>query len=991
MRFEKGAKTFISWEKHHVIMSGAAQQGFSNSTGRVEATRSRTGGRSTPPSVKKLLNHARRWLVGALTEEDRRYAAGLVRRLNEEFDALDFTDMPSLHRWRGSGATTRIFPTLNDYPNRTPKPLFLEDDVITYDLSRCYNKRFENMGAEEGRLLALRRLFIDPKKWLDEEARKKLRGVALVVFLRTVNATFPTEDALACLKNLKIFYTRFYGLCTPRKARRNDRSGGALHNIGLAARLQNTLYVVTKELEFRRGGGPNTVLMVQTDSITLRISDVKQHPVFGEHILTGSPTTYDDALAGVMSIPGVAEWKVEAKPFKAIMRGLAGKYAFLTTSVSACQDEQGWDEINFNIKTSPKNMLGDELKDAMQMNSRQARLAIMEAFEKGPSGFAEIVGKLPEKITRVNKHGKPYLVKPELRSLLAVFVPRTPAASSSSSSSSSSSAAGSRRGALDTAMLRAESLTKSTGDYHFTVALETNNRKRVYKTVTEEQRHQMCRGLPYHEVFTGFQRAFLDYDDETKELDPERVWSGSVSLRAFWKRHHGVDTVVHTHAMQCGSPIPGTPSFKRHIVFRVVDEASGCECVFADPKDIPDALGEELKKCVDVQPYAWKKCLRMPGSPGYGGKRAYRPCNSIGNLSVPSIYSNHCVCVSGNNTIVHGVSPKETPTSMGSDLFFPSETRAANLVFDMVRHMCPDHDVKVGSSSLDRGDPEAQTMWQRIGVKSNQGKLLDMTHFCEKLLVPVISGKKPQRKAITLKHKNGNNSWINFVFGLNEDVGSGYLRKVQFKVKGKQRKVLRNMLECELRFFHLHKIALVVFGASASASQWLNGYKATLAKERSLKFGLLSMDANGRRRKETCTLYEIRNAIRRRLRARRVRERVRLFKCKRSRGGASRGGLEKYQEDKTKYWTKNMEKIDASIDLGRVLGFVVSYCPTALANKVLEIETDHVTGAKPAWAANFYKYADLLRTSLAAKDDEAGVISAENNTNVLQHWVETVY
>jgi len=976
-------------------MSGSAQQGSSSSTGRVEVTSSRAGGRSTPPSVKKLLHHARRWLVGSLTEEDRSYAAGLVRRLNEEFDALDFTDMPSLQRWRGSGATTRIFPTLNDYPNRTPEPLFLEDDVITYDLSRCYNKRFENMGAEEGRLLALRRLFIDPKKWLDEEARKKLRGVALVVFLRTVNATFPTEDAQVRSKNLKIFYTRFYGLCTPRKARRNDRSGGTLHDIGLAARLQNTLYVVKKELEFRRGGDLNIVLMVQTDSITLRISAMKQHLVYGYNALAHklSPGhSYEEVLAGAMSIPGVAEWKVEAKPFKAIMRGLAGKYAFLTTSVSACQDEQGWDEINFNIKTSPKNMLSDELKDAVQMNSRQARLAIMEAFEKGPSGFAEIVGKLPEKITRVNKHGKSYMVKPELRSLLAVFVPRTAVASSSSSSSSSSSAAGSRRGALDTAMLRAEALTKSTGEHHFVVALETSNRKRLYKTVTEEQRRRMCIGMPYHEVFTGLQRAFLDYDDETKELDPEKIWSGCVSLRAFWKHHHGVDTVVTTHAMQCGSPIPGTPSFKRHIVFRVVDQASGHECVFADPKDIPDALGEELKKCVDVQPYAWKKCLRMPGSPGHGGKRDYRPCNSIGNLSVPSIYSNHCVCVSGNNTIVHGVSPKQTPTSVGSNLFFPSETRMANLVFDAVRQMCPDHDVKVGSSSLDAGDPEARTFWQRIGVKSNQGKLLDMTHFCEKLLVPVISGKKPQRKAITLKHKNGNNSWINFVFGLNEDVGSGYLSKVQFKVKGKQRKVLRNMLECELRFFHLHRIALVVFGGAPSeASQWLNGYKAALAKERSLKFGLLSMDANGHRRKETCTLYEIRNAIRRRLRARRVRERVRLFKCKRSRGGASRGGLEKYQEDKTKYWTKNMAKIDASIDLGRVLGFVVSYCPTALANKVLEIETDCVTGAKPAWAANFYKYADLLRTSLAAKDDEAGIISAENNTKTLQHWVHTVY
>ena len=303
--------------------------------------------RSTPPSVMMLLRSARKWLAATLTEGDRNYVSGLVRRLNKEFDLLDFEGIPSLQRWRETGVTTRIFPALGDYPDRKPKPSYLVNDVITYDLSQCYNKRFETMGEAEGALLPLRRLFLDPKKWLHEKARKKLRGVALVKFLRTVNATFPSDDASARSKNLKLFYTRFYGLCTPRKARRDTQPVGALHDIGLAARIQNTLYVVKKELEFRRGfEGGDIVLMVQTDSITLRVGAVAQHEVYGELAIRGAvssaavPRPYDELLAEAMSTPGVAEWKVETKPTVAIFRGLAGKYAFMTTSVCACQGDQ---------------------------------------------------------------------------------------------------------------------------------------------------------------------------------------------------------------------------------------------------------------------------------------------------------------------------------------------------------------------------------------------------------------------------------------------------------------------------------------------------------------------------------------------------------------------------------------------------------------------------------------------------------------------------
>lgn len=974
------------------------------------------GGRSTPSSVKTLLRHARKWLASALTEEDRQYAADLVSKLNRDFDALDFTNIRSLQRWRGSGATTRIFPTLDDYPNRTPHPQFLVEDVITYDLSKCYNKRFETMGKEDGKLEALRSLFVDPKTWLAQQARKNLRGVVLVTFLRTVNATFPTENADASRKNLKLFYTRFYGLCTPKRARRHDRLGGALHNIGLAARLLNTLYVVRTELEFRRGCRDQeiSVLMVQTDSITLRISAIKQHPVYGWIALSRNPSHqsrlkgYEERVAEALSIPGVAEWKVEARPTKAILRGLAGKYAFLTANLAPCADDHDWDEVVMSVKTSPKNMLTDELAHATQLTTTKARMCLMEAFERGPGEFAKILEKLPHKITRVNRHGKPYSVTPELRSLLAKFVsPRStlplsssslPTASSASSTPNSSTDS-QPRGALDTCVAHAAALAASTKEHRFVVALETKNRKRVYKAVTETERHELCVGRPYHEVFSGLQRAFLDYDDEGKELSAEKIESGCESLREFWQTHHGLGTRVQARVMQCGSPIAGVASFKRHIVFCAVDEASGRECVFADPKDILEAIGDTLRQCTDVQPYAWKKCLRMPGSPGQGGKRSYYPFGgSLGSFSDTETYSDHCVCVTGANAIVHGVSPKTTAKSLASDLFFLSEITVAKLLFYAVRRLCPEHDVKIGSSSLDTNDPEARTVWQRIEVKCTstrkQGKLLDMTHFSEKLLQPVLrSGKMPEQLAVALNHKNGNNSWINFVFGLNEDVGTGYLSRVQFKVKGKQRKVLRNMLECDLSVFNLHKIALAVHGGNAvAAANWLKSYKTSVAQEKSFQFDLLSMDTNGLPRRESCNLYEIRNAVRRRLRARRVRERVRLFKCKRSRGASKTvSGFEKYRDDKTKYWEKNMAKIDAAEDLGKVLGFLVSYCHTNLVVKALEIETDHVTCAKPDWSENYYKYAEVLRTSLAAKTNEKGSVCAENSTNVLQKWVEAVY
>ena len=182
-----------------------------------------------------------------------------------------------------------------------------------------------------------------------------------------------------------------------------------------------------------------------------------------------------------------------------------------------------------------------------------------------------------------------------------------------------------------------------------------------------------------------------------------------------------------------------------------MDALTGKECVFADPKDIPGALGSTLMAVVDEQPYAWKKTLRLPGSPGQGNKQPYLPVDES-SLADTEVYANHCVCVSGQNTIVHGTHPRSVAAGANGELLFASEKMIADLLFDAMRVLCPDHEVKVGSSALDSGDPEARTLWQRVMVKcvanKNRGKLLDMTHFSEKVFVPLNLCRTHRLKAV---------------------------------------------------------------------------------------------------------------------------------------------------------------------------------------------------------------------------------------------------
>lgn len=948
--------------------------------------------RQTPQALKTLLRYAQLWLLRLLNKADAAYVQALVRSLNARIQALSLEDCSSLERWRGSGATTRIFPTLDDFEDRRPIPSYLENDVVTFDLSRCYRKRFETMGADSGMMAPLRELFADPCEWLRSKANLFLKGATRKSFLETLAAWF-TEELRAIRE--KKFYAHFYGLCTPKKARRGDRSSGVIHDIGLAVRLQNTLYVVSKELEFRMGSPPNTVLMIQTDSITLRLSGIRRHPECGElALMRGSgQASYVERLRDFMCVEGVAEWKIEALPSKAIFRGLAGKYAYEFVDCKPMEEEEDsdWLSVTVRYKTCPKNMLSGELANSSELSQEEAKRYLSLAFEKGPEGFGSIVSQLPEKITRVNKKGMTYRIRPELRALLASFV-KTSSSPADSSAGATSSAQKSRMGPLNAALGKAKALMNSTANYHYVVALETTSGKRLYKCVTEQSRHSECMGKRCHEVFMGFHRAFIDYDDEAKELDEAAVEAGRASLCRFFRQHHGVEVEVSVYRLQRESPLQTTASFKRHLVFHAVDALTGKECVFADPKDIPGALGPTLMAVVDEQPYAWKKTLRLPGSPGQGNKQPYLPVDGS-SLADTEVYANHCVCVSGQNTIVHGTHPRTVTAGANGELLFASEKMIADLLFDAVRVLCPDHEVKVGSSALDSGDPEARTLWQRVMVKcvanKNRGKLLDMTHFSEKVFVPLIVNGKPKAVAVNLNHKDNNNSWLNFVFG-GSPVAPGYFSRVQFRVKGTQRARMWQMLECELSGFHLRKIATAALSSQTAVSGWMDKQNNAVSVEKSERYTIMTMDSAGMRTRKEVTAFEVRNSVRRRLRARRVRQKIRTFHTKRKRDPNDK----KWQEDKIKYWKKSIGKIDSAVDTGNVLGFLTTCCSGTLASKVLEIEMDHVSAVQPPWESEFHTFADVMSTSIAAKED-MGLLNDQHARSplvqIIEKWVHNVY
>ena len=936
--------------------------------------------RRTPKNVETVVYKALEWLPSCLDEADREFASQLVAQLEAQ---------------REGKPSTRIYPTLSDCQGGKPKPEYLVDDVVTFDLRKAYKLRFENLGKDAGRLQPLRDLLRDPKRWLFAQAHERMgAGKRLTTFLSVLEKVFPVGQPEVCAQNTKLFYTRFYGNCTQKGAGKRGR--GVMHNVGVAARLLNTLFVVEKESELREGSGDAAVLMVQTDSITVKKSALKDHPKYGVSVWTrlkgvrsGMPG-WTNWVAQQMSLPGVAEWKVESEPTTAILRGLAGKYAYRTVKWTLLEDSHSGERKRVSAgtewKISPSNMLDGELKDATELDSDTARRVLERAFDEGPRAFAELVQELPVRITKKTKKNQTYTQRPSLRTLLSSFVESAPSGSASSSKQ--------RQTASERAMQKAKQTTEESGQHHFVVSYEFPSSKREFRQKKLGERHTVA-GQPYHEMFAGLQRAFVDYDDEKTPLPAEILESSAASLVRFWKEQHGIDANVCAYVMSRESPVPAVPSFKRHIVFHVLDRATGKEAVFADPSDIPQALGENTMKFVDTQPYAWKHELRMPGCPGAMGSTPYLPHSTMKsedqNLNDPEVYAKYCVCVDSENKIVHGTRPQGRHMA-GSCLMFKSEKHIASLVEKAIVEMCPDHAVSVGASGFDQMDSDARTVWQRISVKSqtgsNVGGLLDLTFFSEKVLLPVLNGgsRAPWDPS---SHKRSNNSFLNLKFVSKSKFAPGYFGQVQFKVKGAQRKGMWNMRILDLSMYNLSALARE---ANVNSAQWTATHTTLLQGEKQRRFRLASMTQGGACESRVRDVYEIRNALRRRIRAMRIR-RALSRPLKRYRSGDSK--LEEAQKERLKYWNKNIAKVDNPEDIGIALGYVVSCCEEATARKAIEVEANHVAATQPGWRKGFEVFIDMLQGSMMLAESESeSAESAERERlehPVLKQWVQNTY
>ena len=917
-----------------------------------------------------MVERAVEWLPDSLTPADKDYVAGLVKQLQGEL---------------GDGPSTRIYPRLSDCPNGTPSPAFLVNDVVAYDLSKCYKLRFENMGKEAGRMHALHELLNDPKRWLFSRAHEHLTGTELTAFTNAIEEIFPVGSEDLCLTNTKMFYTRFYGCCEygrllQRLFKENTAAKITMNSVGLAARLQNTLYVLGMERAFRDGGADP--LMVQTDSITVRKSLLRQHPEYGLEAWrgSGSPLRWEEWVAFKMSTPGVAVWKVESEPTKAIFRGLAGRFAYQTVKATTVGGE--WTQIDLLVKTSPSNMLGAELEHAPELDSEVAQVVLNEAFNGGPGVFEALLNdtdRLPLKITRKDRKGKLYKRQPELRSLLSGFVESS---SSSSLSSSSSSSSSENLTPSEKAIREAARLSRESGEEYVVMACELHTGKRAFHAIKFAEKYKLV-GQPFHELFVYPVRAFVDYDNEKDRLSEAVVEASMASQKEFW-RQHGVDVEIRVFAMSRTSPIPAVPSFKRHIVFHAQQIGTGKEAVFADPADIPSALGKDMMALVDRQPYAWKHGLRMAGCPGARGASAYTPAGKSGeesknnDLSNPVVHQKYCVCVTSENKIIHGTTPTGRHTA-GSGLMFPSEQMIALLVQEAIAAMCPDHSVKIGASGFDERDSDAKTVWQRIEVKCvsgpNAGKLLDLTYFSEKVLMPVLTGgaRSPWGKT---SHKDNNNSFMNFKFCSDSKIAPGYFGQVQFKVKGAQRPGMWNMRTLDLTLRNLTKLARE---AKKDWAAWAAAHQALLGKEKSQTFRLSSMLNSGAGSSRVHDAYEVRNALRRRIRASRIGACLRRAP-KRLRSGHTK--LDKAQHDRLEYWRQNIKKVDNPTDIGVALGFVVSCCDSATASKAIGIERSNAATTGAQWEKAFLTYLH----ELSAPDAPDKACPA-----VLRTWIETAY
>lgn len=649
-------------------------------------------------------------------------------------------------------------------------------EAVTYDEKSCYWVFLKTIGEQTPNCKDARELFSNPIAWL----RNPDNVVQTPELLRIIVSVFggDTTTGIVPKKRMKEFYTRFYGMCTPKNTSVKDaiETDDAIIKLGILVRLKNALHVVEIVNKMRHHDA-RSVIQVQFDSITVWLPALKTHPVLGlqkyYQMCTVDNCDGWPAWLGTQLSNGVSLWEIESHPDVAIFSGVKNLYAMASVT---CQEEDDWVVVQSSLlKMNPKNMVSDvghmtsELVDEPEF-AKSAKALLQQALYEGPKSFEKVLHSVPEKINRGHTQKVP-----SLRRLLLPFI---------------------KIKKKSECYFRLALARAAAGPEDIVIAVPKYNKTRLRKWYVVPQHeffsdHKDMKyswrrfvGTEFHEQVHGLTHPFADYDDKGA-LEEKDVEEMEVHMRKIFKRLAKED--VEVVRFSCASLEKPT---NRHFSWRVTTK-SGRPCVLANPgKDMRKLLGPASKK-MDSNP--WNNSLRFPASPykgrpasGYLDKNFLEDDASpfekdispeklaedmlaewVGRLTAQD-YKNYCVSARGLvNPVVLGTLPNKESDDTRANYLFPSENMLVELLVHAIKHFTgKDYTMSLSSARIDTVNTSADTLYRRIQMRKNgvdKRAVLDLHAFTKDILVPFVQGRQELPSVSDVFHRKSQNSWISIL------------------------------------------------------------------------------------------------------------------------------------------------------------------------------------------------------------------------------------
>ena len=651
-------------------------------------------------------------------------------------------------------------------------------EAVTYDEKSCYWMFLKTVGGQTSNCKDARELFSNPIAWMRnpnnmEQTPDLLRIIVIVFGGDLASGILPK-------KKWKEFYTRFYGLCTPKDTTVEDaiESDDAIIKLGILVRLLNALHV-THIVNGMRRHDALSVIQVQFDSITVWLPALKTHPELGlKKYQQACEKGYGDEwpvwLGGQLS-NGVSVWEIETHPDVAIFSGVKNLYAMASGGLSSCEDED-WTLVQSpTLKTNPKNMVQDigqlksELKDEPEF-AKQATFLLHRALYEGPKSFDSVLDQIPEKIER-NKMQK----VPSLRRLLLPF-------------------AETKRKSECYFRLALARAAAGPEDMIIAVPKYKNTRLRKWYVVPQHEffsdrkdaKYSWRRfaGTEFHEQVHGLTHPFADYDNKGALEEKDIVEMEAHMCKIFRKVANEDVEIVRFSCASLEKPT------NRHFSWRITTK-TGRPCVLANPaKDMRRLLGPASKK-MDSNP--WNNSLRFPASP-YNGRpgSGYLDVHFLEDDASPfdksvspdalakimldewkdnltaQDYKNYCVSARGLvNPVVIGTPPNKASSHMKADYLFPSETMLVDLLVHAIKHFTKDeYTMSLSDTRIDTVNTSADTLYRRIQLRRRgveKRGVLDLHAFAKSILVPFVQGQEHLPQTSDVLHRKSQNSWISII------------------------------------------------------------------------------------------------------------------------------------------------------------------------------------------------------------------------------------